>query len=167
MSMRLALQLLGSPQLHLGDKLVVTDRRKAVALIAYLAVNSIGQPSQRYSREFLSTLLWSDYGQSKAFTNLRRTIWEIHQALGEGWLLAERESVQLNPGGEMDLDVACFRDLLSRSHQQTEPALRLPILLEAVNLYRNHFLTGFTLRDAPNFNDWSFAEAEDLRHRLT
>jgi hypothetical protein len=31
----------------------------------------------------LSALLWLDYEQAKAFSNLRRTIREIHQAIGE------------------------------------------------------------------------------------
>src|SRR5919106_6905919 len=104
--MTLSLQFLGLPQVHLDDKPIVTDRRKAIALLAYLAVNDIDHPRQKYSRESLSALLWPDYEQAKAFSNLRRTIWEIHQAIGENWLIAERESVHLNPEAEIDLDVA-------------------------------------------------------------
>ena len=67
MSPRLVLQFLGLPQLHLEDTPVVTDRRKAIALLAYLAVNDMGRASQRYSRESLSALFWPDYEQAKAF----------------------------------------------------------------------------------------------------
>jgi DNA-binding SARP family transcriptional activator len=74
MSPRLALQFLGLPQLHLDDQPVVTDRRKAVALLAYLVVNDLEYGSQRYSRESLSALLWPEYEQSKAFAYLRRTL---------------------------------------------------------------------------------------------
>src|SRR5688572_22942224 len=116
--MRLSLQLLGLPQVLLDDQPIATDRRKAVALLAYLAVNDIGQAHQKYSRESLSALLWPDYEQAKAFSNLRRTIWEVHQALGENWLIADRESVELNPKMEIDLDVARFQDLLAQSHLQ-------------------------------------------------
>ena len=54
--MRLILQFLGLPQIHLDDKPIATDRRKAVALLAYLAVNDVEHSPQRYSRESLSAL---------------------------------------------------------------------------------------------------------------
>src|SRR6266540_3595583 len=164
--MRLILQFLGLPQIYLDDKPVVTDRRKAIALLAYLAVNDIDYSHQKYSRESLSALLWPDYEQAKAFSNLRRTIWEVHQALGEGWLIAERETVCLNAeadrstlplvaGRRIDLDVAHFQNLLSQSRlqdQQSSPDRRIPLLVEAASLYRNHFLTAFSLKDAYLFN---------------
>jgi len=165
-SLRLILQLLGLPQLHIDDKLVATDRRKAIALLAYLAVNDIGHARQRYSRESLSALLWPDYEQAKAFSNLRRTIWEVHQAIGENWLIADRESLRLNADAEIDLDVARFQDLLSQSRKQSDPILRIPLLVESTKLCRNHFLNGFSLKDAYPFNEWAFAESEDLRSQL-
>ena len=163
---RLVLEFLGLPQISLEDRSIATDRRKAIALLAYLAVNDVSRPHQKYAREFLSALFWPDYPQSKAFSNLRRTIWEIHQAIGEGWLIAERESLQLNPQAAIDLDVARFQDLLTASRQQPEAGVRVPLLVEAVKLYRNHFLTGFSLKDAPNFNEWAFAESEHFRRQL-
>jgi DNA-binding SARP family transcriptional activator len=162
----LVLQFLGLPQLYLDNKPIATDRRKAIALLAYLAVNDIGSAPQRYSRETLSALLWPDYEQAKAFSNLRRTIWEVHQAIGEGRLIADRETVYLNSDAEIDLDVARFQGLLPESHSNNDPALRIPLLVEATKLYRNHFLTGFSLKDAPNFNEWAFAESEELRRQL-
>src|SRR5215216_8194709 len=103
--MRLILQFLGLPQLHLDEQPIVTNRRKAVALLAYLAVNDIGHARQKYSRESLSALFWPDHDQTKAFSNLRRTIWEVHQGIGEGWLIADRDTVCLNADSEIDLDV--------------------------------------------------------------
>ena len=166
MSPHLVLQFLGLPQISLNDQPVVTDRRKAIALLAYLSVNDIGHPSQRYTRDSLSALLWPDYEQAKAFSNLRRTIWEVHEALGENWLIADRESVRLNPAAEIDLDVSHFQSLLSQAREQTEFSLCIPLLNDAVKLYRNHFLTGFSLKDAHPFNEWAFAESEELRHKL-
>jgi DNA-binding SARP family transcriptional activator len=40
------------------------------------------------------------------------------------------------------------------------------MLIESVRLYRGHFMTGFSLRDAPQVNEWIFDRAEDLRERL-
>ena len=166
MSPCLVLQFLGLPQLHLDDQPVATDRRKAIALLAYLAVNDLDHGHQKYSRESLSALLWPEYNQSKAFSNLRRTLWEVNQALGEGWLIAERESICLNPDAETELDVARFEGLLAQSREQPGPAQRIPLLVEASKLYVNHFLTGFSLRDAHGFNEWAYAKAEDLRGKL-
>lgn len=166
MPARLVLEFLGLPQVHLDKKPVAADRRKAIALIVYLAVNDVKHSPQKYSRESLSALLWPDYDQTRAFSNLRRTIWEIHQVLGEGWLIAERESVCLNGDAKIDLDIARFLDLISQGCQQTAAALRIPLLADAVRLYRNHFLTGFSLKDAYPFNEWAFAESEELRHQL-
>jgi DNA-binding SARP family transcriptional activator len=162
----LVLQLLGSPQIHLNDSPVSTDRRKAIALLAYLTVNDIGHSRHKYSREALSTLLWPDYDQAKAFSNLRTTLWEVRQAIGEGWLKADRDSIQLNAEAKIDLDVARFQALLSQSRQQSHLAERVELLAEAVELYRDHFLTGFSLKDAPNFNEWAFAESEGLQRKF-
>src|SRR5512138_90918 len=137
--MRLVLKFLGLPQIHLDENPVATDRRKAIALLAYLAVNAIEHPRQKYSRESLSALFWPDYEQAKAFSNLRRTIWEVNQALGEGWLIADRESVRLHEDADIDLDVARFLDLISQGREQTDTALRIALLVDAVKLYRNHF----------------------------
>ena len=166
MSPRLSLRFLGLPQLHLDDQAVSTDRRKAIALLAYLAVNDLEHGFQKYSREVLSALLWPDYEQTKAFSNLRNVIWEVHQALGEGWLVADRETVVLNADADIELDVARFQDLLSQSYHQSSPEGRIPLLVEASGLYNNHLLTGFSLRDAYGFNEWVYAQSEDLRHKL-
>ncbi len=166
MPSRLVLQFLGLPQIHLDDRPISSARRKAIALLAYLAVNDIGHPRQKYSREVLSALLWPDYEQAKAFSNLRTILWEIRRALGEGWLLADRESVQLNAEAEIDLDIGHFQDLIFQSRKENDPAFRIPLYSEAAKLYRDHFLTGFSLKDAPNFNEWAFAESEELRHKL-
>src|SRR5687767_11684265 len=161
MSPRLALHFLGIPQLYLDNTPITTDRRKAVALLAYLAMNRGKQ-----TRELLSGLFWPEYEQAKAFSNLRRTIWEVHQVIGEGWLIAERESLHLNENKEIDLDISRFQELLVQSHQQSESAHRIPLLVEATKLYRNHFLTGFSLKDAYSFNEWAYAESEELRQKL-
>ena len=161
MSPRLALRFLGIPELVLDGRHTSTDRRKAVASLAYLAVNR-----GTYTREFLSGLLWPDYDQKNAFSNLRRTVWEIHQVIGQNWLIAKRESLSLNPEAQVELDVAQFQNLLAQAHQQSDPTLRIPFLSDAAKLYRNHFLTGFSLNDAFPFNEWVYAESEELRRQL-
>ena len=161
MSGRLALHLLGSPQLYLDNAPINTERRKAVALLAYLAIER--EPHQRAA---LSALLWPDYDQSKAFTNLRHTLWEIQQSIGEDWLVTDRETIGFNAERDLWLDVRQFEALLAQSRAQKNVALRIRLFVESAKLYRNHLLTGFSLKDAPTFNEWMLAESEDLRRQL-
>src|SRR5215211_4157844 len=93
--MALAFHFLGAPQLILESLPVNVNRRSIVALLAYLAVNEGGQVKRTYTRDALSALLWPDYDQVKAFTNLRHTLWEIQKALGPGWLIADRETISI------------------------------------------------------------------------
>ncbi len=164
MAPQLSLYFLGPPQLYLNKEPVTASRRKAVALLTYLAVDGSKQ-----TRDSLSALFWPDFDQSKAFTNLRHTLWEIQQTIGEGWLITDREAIVVNPNADISLDLDQFEALLGQSRDQAQPdiSIRIPLLAEAIKLYRNHFLTGFSLKDAPNFNEWAFARSEELRHQLS
>src|SRR5688572_18767337 len=161
--MALAFQFLGSPILSLENEPISVNRRSIVALLAYLAVNDSGQTKRVYTRETLSALIWPDYDQVKAFTNLRHTLWEIQKTFGPGWLVADRETIGLHADADVWVDVHRFEALLSESQAQGEVSLRVPLLTECVKLYRHHFLAGFTLKNAPTFDEWSLAKADELR----
>ncbi len=158
-----SLYLFGSPHLEVNGRPVNTDRRKALALLAYLAVTQ-QSPTGAHTREALAALLWPDYEPGKAFAYLRRTLWELNQLLGEGVVLAERDSVELNPQAEMWIDVAEFRRCLTQA--RSAPASRQAHLLRAAELYQADFLSNFRLKDAPEFDEWQFLEAENLRRDL-
>jgi predicted ATPase/DNA-binding SARP family transcriptional activator len=163
MSSHLALHLLGPPRLELDNAPIVIDRRKVLALLAYLAVNR-----EHYTREYLSALFWPDYDQDKAFTNLRHTLWETQQMIGEGWIIADRDTIGLNRDVDIWLDVTHFESLVNKSqvHAERDTTFRISLLTDAAKLYRDHFLTGFSLKDAPSFNEWAFAKSEELRRGL-
>jgi predicted ATPase/DNA-binding SARP family transcriptional activator len=163
----LAFQFLGPPQLILENEPVNINRRSIVALLAYLAVNDDGQARRTYTRESLSALLWPDYNQVKAFTNLRHTLWEIQKAFGPGLLIADRETIGLQADANVWVDVQRFESLLSESQTQSDVSLRIPLLTESVKLYRHHFLTGFNLKNSPTFDAWSLTKADELHHKLT
>ena len=74
---RLAIYLLGPPQVELAGEPVHISRRKAMALLAYLAVE--GGP---HSREALATLLWPESTSSRARASLRRVLVTLRHALG-------------------------------------------------------------------------------------
>ncbi len=162
---RLALFLLGTPRIECNGKIINLDTRKAIALIAYLAV-----VQQRQSRDALAALLWPEYDQSHARATLRRTLSTLNKALIGPWLEIDREYVSLNFNADIWVDVHEFHNLLAecRSHNhppnETCPACLQP-LSEAVALY-DDFLAGFGLRDSPNFDDWQFFQADTLRRDL-
>ncbi|HEY3474575.1 MAG TPA: BTAD domain-containing putative transcriptional regulator, partial [Anaerolineales bacterium] len=161
MSERLALYFLGLPQIHLDQEPITLERRKALALLAYLAL----EPGE-HSRDSLSALLWPDISQSKAFKNLRQVLWEVQKTIGERWLVGEHGNVELIET-QVWLDVREFLSLYNAGCAQSDISLRIPLLADAAKLYRNHFLAGFSLKDAYPFNDWAFAESEDMRHKLS
>lgn len=161
MAHRLALHLLGPPKLESNNAPVAIDRRKALALLAFLALHR-----EQHRREYVSALLWPDYDQEKAFTNLRHTLWETQQLIGEGWIAAGRETLGLNRAADIWVDVTHFESLIKQSQAHGDMALRLSLLTDSVHLYRDHFMTGFSLKDAPHFNEWLVARSEDLHQQF-
>src|ERR687893_290898 len=162
---RTRVSLLGAPRIEHDGEPIEVDTRKAIALVAYLAVTR-----QRHARDALAGLLWPEYNQTRARAALRRTLSSLGKARAEGWLEVDRESVELNRDGVW-VDVDRFRDLLAecRTHGHSETEVCpdcLPPLSEAVELYRDDFLAGFALRDSAAFDDWQFFQAEELRREL-
>lgn len=145
--------LLGPPQIVLKGMPLVVHRHKALALLAYLAVTGQPQP-----RDTLATLLWPDSSQPDARKALRRDLSELKLTLESEWIEAERESVGLRPG--YWVDVTEFQRLLAREDGDAAS------LMAATALYRDDFLTGFTLGDCPQFDEWQFFQGESMRQAL-
>lgn len=139
-----------------------------LALLAYLAVTRAP-----HSRETLAALLWPEYDQSSALANLRRDLSRLKDLLGGDLLAASRMTVGLNPQAGFWLDVTDFQNSLeaarSHPHAQGEASLCAQCLgsvQQAVELYQGDFMAGFTLPDAPGFDEWQFFQAEELRRSL-
>lgn len=163
---RLSIFVLGSPNFGLDARPVNLSRRKATALMAYLAVTRA-----QHRRETLATFFWPDSDQARAYAYLRNTLWEINRTLGEDWLVADRESVMINPEADIYLDLQDFHALLAQviphTHPTDEGCLECANLLEAATqLYRGDFLSGFGLPDSPAFDDWQFFQTEENRQIL-
>jgi predicted ATPase/DNA-binding SARP family transcriptional activator/Tfp pilus assembly protein PilF len=162
---RLTLHLFGTPSLELDGERVRIDRRKAIALLAYLAVES-----GRHGRDALAGLFWPDFDASRASAYLERTLWEINQILGEGWIVVDRDTVQFDPHADVWLDVRRFGQLMvesrGRSHRQIDCSVSETPLAEAIALQPTDFMAGFSLKDAPAFDEWAFFQAEGLRREL-
>ncbi len=145
---RLALYLLGPPRLELDGEPVHLPRRKALALLAYLAVTG-----RSHSRDSLAALFWPRFDQRSARAELRRILSVINGALGKGWLTVDRETAALNPDADVWLDVHRFRDLRAAADTGEHPPAEgcLSLLEQALELYGEGFVAGFALRDSAPF----------------
>jgi predicted ATPase/DNA-binding SARP family transcriptional activator len=162
----LKLYLLGPPRLERDGVPLELDRRKNVALVAYLAVTG-----EWHTREALITLLWPELEPSRARAGLRRNLSRLRKALGDEWVVVDREAVGTDPDADLWLDVEQFRHLLQawqeHGHAEAEVCRQcLDTLAEGVELYRGDFLEGFTLRDSPTFDEFQFFQTEGLRREL-
>ena len=109
----LSLLLLGPFQATL-DKQPVTgfESNKVRALLTYIAVEA-GQP---HPRETLAGLLWPDYPDRSALNNLRFTLSNLREAIGDRqadppFLLITRETIQFNIASDYSLDLAGLQNL--------------------------------------------------------
>src|SRR5581483_4419600 len=112
----LAVFLFGPPRLERDGKVINVDTRKAIALLAYLAITN-----QRHTRDALAGLLWPDYDQSHARATLRRTLSALNKALAGNWLSIDRDTVGLSPDASFWLDINEFRHHLAsyRTHDHS------------------------------------------------
>ena len=163
---RLALTLFGSPRIELDQQPITVDTRKAIALLAYLAL-----ARQPHSRDALAALLWPEYDKSHAYAALRRTLSALNKALGGFGLAIDREAIGLDDQAGIWIDAEQFQHRLAEcrkhGHPETEVCSRcVEPLTQAIDLYHEDFLAGFSLRDSSNFDDWSFFQTEHLRREL-
>lgn len=162
----LTLSLLGFPLLERDGHRLHIERHKSLALLVYLAVSG-----PRHQRDELAALFWPEYDQSHARAALRRDLSSLNIALAGNLFQSDRETIGISSSPGFSLDITRFHELLSqcRMHGHLEAEICrdcLPPLQEAAALYRGDFLSGFSLRDAPAFDDWQVFQAETLRGEL-
>jgi predicted ATPase/DNA-binding SARP family transcriptional activator len=165
--MSLVIQLLGSPRFTQdGDRLNL-NRRKSIALLAYLAVTR-----QPQSREALAGLLWPEYDEATARMNLRRDLSLLRKELaGDDPLLVDRLQVEFSPAAA-EVDVYQFEQLLGRAEAHHHAGGGLcpecaEWLAAAVALVEGEFMAGFTVTDCPAFDEWLFFQREQRRGEVT
>ena len=164
--MTLRLFFLGPPRLERDGQAIEPDTRKAVALLAYLAVSGNYQ-----TRDGLAALLWPEMDDEHARAALRRTLSSLRGVIGDAPLFVTRDGLAINPDGDLWCDVVAFEAAIAtaahHAHSPATPKPDLAAVESAVALYRDTFLSGFSLRDSAPFDDWQLAVAEQLRRSLT
>lgn len=131
--------LLGSFRLECAGRTIHLPTRKVEALLAYLAL-----APEPHAREKLSALFWGDVPDEQARTSLRNALTTLRKEIGEDFIIADREMVQLNPGYRIWLDARAFEQMAT-----DDP-------LSAIPLYHNNLLFDF-------YDDWVAPKRERLR----
>ena len=160
----LTIDLLGTPGVHLGEQSLSFQTRKVFALFVYIAVER-----GMHSRESLMALLWPESPSNRAAASLRVTLSRLRQGLQHvsDILIAEAGKVGFDSSYSVDLDL----DRLNTVAQEDTPPDELRSILA---MDRGEFLEGFSLPDAPAFDDWisiqraaCFRQLETIYDRLS
>jgi TolB-like protein/DNA-binding SARP family transcriptional activator len=155
------IRLFGPPRFERDGRTVALGRRKAMALAAFLAAAGGSR-----GREALTALLWPENDPASARAEMRRTLSLLTSTFGPGVIEADRTTVAF--AADAWVDVAHFRSLLadcrSHGHEPHDACPRcLPLLAEAAEVGALDFMSGFSLADCAEFEDWVRSESERLR----
>jgi len=161
----LNLFFLGPPRIERDGIQVSPDTRKATALLARLVM-----AGERLPRDLLATFFWPESNEKRAKAALRRTLSDLKATVGgDEALMISRDALGVN-FDNIWCDVLAFQEAVAlvKSHGHTHGLCDgcLEQAEEAVTLYRDDFLAGFTLRDSESFDDWQLQEAEYLRREF-
>lgn len=113
---RVQLHLLGPPEIRLDDVPVAGFASDKVrALLYYLAV----ERDRLHRRESLAGLLWPDYPERSARTNLSNALSNLRTAVGDreadvAYLHVSREAIQFNDDSDHWGDVNAFAAFVER-----------------------------------------------------
>jgi DNA-binding SARP family transcriptional activator len=161
----LCFTLLGPPHVRHDDQLLLFSTRKELALLIYLAVED-----RVHLRKNLSEQFWPEVDARHGRAALRISLLHLRHLLGEGadvdaapHLLVQRDTLGLDPTCALELDLHPIHEAWMLVRESTRTALTMPEdahrrllaqLQHATRLPRGEFLEGFSLRDAPAFDDW-------------
>ena len=162
----LRLCLFGSPRIEYRGQLVKIERRKSMALAAYLAC-----AEHRQSRERLSDLLWPSLDRDHARSALRSALLALTTTIPVAWIDADRASLAVHAGVAW-IDVPAFLQLLAETDRHGHGSAAVCDLCvsnveQAVALYQSGFMTDFDLPDSVEFSAWQASQREWLRREFT
>jgi DNA-binding SARP family transcriptional activator/predicted ATPase len=152
----LTIRLLGSPEITVDQRPLSFRTRKVLALLIFL-VTERGM----HRRESLMALLWPESAAEQAAVTLRVTLSRLRRSLKPAgkFLLSEAGKVGFDFEEPVDLDL----DWLAMAIRPEEPANDLTNIL---NLDRGAFLAGFTLPDAPQFDNWAAIQRQACQRQV-
>src|SRR6266702_7521628 len=163
--------LLGPPEVRHADQVLLFSTRKELALLIYLAVEG-----RVHARKNLSELFWPEGDAMHGRAALRITLLHLRHLLGEcagvehvSHLAITRDTLGLDLTSDVELDLHTLHEAWRLARASTHTTLTIPEdehrslldqLQHATSLARGAFLEGFSLRDAPAFDDWARFQRE-------
>ena len=159
MNKRLAIHCLGAFSVTLdGAEVTGFESNKARSLLAYLATAA----EQPHQRERLAGLLWPDFDDGAARTNLRRVLSNVRRVIGDRTnatpaLLVNTQTIQLNVA-HVWVDVLAFQEQIASDD--------LEQWKEAVALYNGRFLDTISLKDSDIFEEWLSLTRRQLQQQM-
>jgi predicted ATPase/DNA-binding SARP family transcriptional activator len=141
------LHLFGAFALLCEGKVIHLPTQKTQQLLAYLVLNSTPQP-----REHLAALLWGDSSMEQASGSLRKALTLLRKALGQESLLADRETIQINPSFTLWVDALDFQE---QARQFLATSSSNPDGIE-LDLYQDDLLANL-------YEDWIIPWRDKLR----
>ena len=159
MNKRLAIHCLGAFSVTLaGVEPSGFESDKARALLAYLATES----DRPHHREQLAGLLWPDFDDQSARTNLRRVLSNVRQVIGDRTndkpaLIIAGQTVQLN-AAHVRVDIQAFREKIASDN--------LAQLEAAIDLYNGRFLDTLSIKDSNLFEEWLTLTRNQLQQQM-
>ncbi len=141
--MTLELRLLGTPVVLCDGQELALATRKALALLAYLALE--GQTA----RGVLANALWSEMSEDAARTNLRKEVFRLRETPLREALTVSSSSLELSP--DVIVDAKRFLALGAANDEA------------ALELYSGALLEGVELNGAAGFEAWLDGQRERLQ----
>ncbi len=138
----LELSLLGVARVRLNGLEVNLATRKALALLAFLALEGTT------SRSKLADLLWSDLDEDAARNNLRKEVFRLRETALRDFIEVSTSSLGLT---NVELDLRTFLEAEDDA---------------ALEVYQGDFLTGIDISGAGIFEDWLETKRESFKNRF-
>ena len=155
MSKTIVCTLFGSPQITVGTEVITKQfSPKMLALFAYLAVTK-----RRHGRDVLADMLWSELSNEQARNNLRYVLSDLRQVVGD-YLLITPQTIGFNDHAPHRIDMVQF----CTTFTATKTECSLAELQAAIDLYQGEFLLGFTVRNAPVFEEWVIMQRQMVHY---
>ena len=132
--------------LRRDDQLLPLTHPQAQRLLAFLLL----QPPAGCSRQEIVTRVWPDQEPPQARRTLSEALYRLRQALGEGWLTAEKDFLALPRSPELHVDYWQF--------QTAAESTELPAWQAAASLYTGDLLPELDY-------EWALLAREAVRER--
>lgn len=147
----ISIYLFGTPVIKIGQEVFLLKRKRARALIYYLAVSMIP-----VSRQELISILFPQLDSTTAFKNLSTYLHNINTDI-PGMLEVGKEFISIPKS--VYVDVREFNSCLTGNNLSKEAAKR------AKELYKDVFLKSFHLDDSYEFEQWINLRGEYFKNR--